>query len=364
LKIALLGDIGLFGKYSVRRGREVFRYFEDIAEYLSAFDYVVGNLETPLCEGLSRKGQKSAYINASPRNSELLNYLNISAVNLANNHVFDFGRAGYNQTTDSLEKIGVDYFGVDGREVLLRVGKARVAIHGYCSFNTNPLGVSREFGNGVNFLNLEQVVEAVKRHNRNDYLNIVSVHSGQEHVNYPSRDDIRMARFLSSYGPYVYYGHHPHVMQGYETCNDAVIAYSLGNFCFDDVYTERSKEPLVKQTRNNKSGLIAELEIDESAVRNFKFRTILADKDSLRLEPKGLAEALEEYCEALRDNSDVYDARRNALIAQFLSSRRNSRNLEWYMKRISLNSVGVIMRARINRFRYRMNVTRYLEPWT
>ena len=62
MKIALLGDIGFFGKYSVLRGRESFDYFSDIAEYLSSFDHVVGNLETPLCGGLSRKGQKYAKI--------------------------------------------------------------------------------------------------------------------------------------------------------------------------------------------------------------------------------------------------------------------------------------------------------------
>ena len=40
--------------------------------------------------------------------------------------------------------------------------------------------------------------------------------------------------------------HHPHVAQGIEMHKSSLIAYSLGNFCFDDVYTSVSKAPLVK----------------------------------------------------------------------------------------------------------------------
>ena len=36
----------------------------------------------------------------------------INAVNLANNHTFDYGSEGFRQTLSTLETVGVSYFGV------------------------------------------------------------------------------------------------------------------------------------------------------------------------------------------------------------------------------------------------------------
>ena len=47
MKIALLGDIALFGKYDVSINTNVYEYLEDVARFLSKFDYVIGNLEAP-----------------------------------------------------------------------------------------------------------------------------------------------------------------------------------------------------------------------------------------------------------------------------------------------------------------------------
>jgi poly-gamma-glutamate synthesis protein (capsule biosynthesis protein) len=73
-----------------------------------------------------------------------------------------------------------------------------------------------------------------------------------------------MARKLSNVAPFVLYGHHPHVLQGVEEAKDSLFAYSLGNFCFDDVYTNKSSEPLVKMTNNNKESAILSLEYKDS----------------------------------------------------------------------------------------------------
>lgn len=46
MKIALLGDIALFGKYDVNKNSDVYVYFEEVAKLLGKFDCVIGNLET------------------------------------------------------------------------------------------------------------------------------------------------------------------------------------------------------------------------------------------------------------------------------------------------------------------------------
>lgn len=100
MKIALLGDIALYGKYS-KDNENVFEYFGDISLKLKEYDYVVANLETPFTTNNKVKGFKSAFIKSNPENIELLKFLNINAVNLANNHIFDYGEMGF-ETTKSL----------------------------------------------------------------------------------------------------------------------------------------------------------------------------------------------------------------------------------------------------------------------
>jgi poly-gamma-glutamate synthesis protein (capsule biosynthesis protein) len=360
MKIALLGDMAFFGRYSVCNGGRVYNYFKNIAEHLSSFDYVIGNLETPLCRGLRPRGAKSAYINADVENVRLLKFLNMSAVNLANNHIFDFGREDVDQTISALATSDIDYFGVDGKGLLLNDNGARVALNGYCSFNTNPLGASRKSGVGLNVLNIERVREELLKNHQNQYLNILSIHSGREHVNYPSLDDIEMARGFSQICPYVYYGHHPHVMQGYESIGESLIAYSLGNFCFDDVYTDKSSEPLVKQSDNNKTGMIVELEVHGKRLVHHLIRTIYAGADSLILDPEGASDLLTKYCDGLIDEVELYSARRESLISKYLSERRNMRDLAWYLKRLNPNSIGIILRSMHNQFLYKKHVSRYL----
>lgn len=47
MKLALLGDIALFGNLSYKNNPVLDAYFSAVADYLATMDYVVGNLETP-----------------------------------------------------------------------------------------------------------------------------------------------------------------------------------------------------------------------------------------------------------------------------------------------------------------------------
>ena len=66
MKIALLGDIALFGKGSIDKNPKAKEYFQEIADHLATYDYVVGNLETPFSIKKKTCGAKSAYICSNP----------------------------------------------------------------------------------------------------------------------------------------------------------------------------------------------------------------------------------------------------------------------------------------------------------
>ena len=119
MKIALLGDIALFGRLSYKSSQDIDYYFEEVSSFLETMDYVVGNLETPFSVKKKTSGAKSAYIYSDVENIKILKSLHIKAVSLANNHMFDFGKEGYEVTKRLLNENGIEWFGTEGKEITI-----------------------------------------------------------------------------------------------------------------------------------------------------------------------------------------------------------------------------------------------------
>ncbi len=361
MKIILLGDIAFYGKYSISENSNVFEYFREVSQFLKQYDYVVGNLEAPFVEDMKTHGAKSAYIKSDPINVELLNFLNINVVNLANNHIYDYGKEGYLLTKKILDEHNIQYFGIEDQQILLDDGENKIALHGYCGYSTNPMGMYEKGKKyGVNELSIPTVEENMKKNLELGYFNVLSIHAGQEHVNCPSYEDIRMARQLSKICPYVYYGHHPHVMQGIEEKNDALIAYSLGNFCFDDVYTDKSKSPLIKQSENNKTAFMLELEFEDNKLINYKTIPIYLGESALVVNQVYILEKLDIYSKKLSEGKGEYTGKRNKLIAEYINSRKKMRNFNWFIKRLNFKSIIMILMSRYNVRKNKQNITDFL----
>ncbi|KAA3623830.1 MAG: CapA family protein [Flavobacterium sp.] len=362
MKIALLGDIAFFGRFSLENNENLHQYFKEVANKLRTYDLVIGNLETPFAQPHHRTfGYKSAYIKSSPVNVELLKYLNISVVNLANNHIYDYGPESYRFTKNILKENGIRYFGIEQQELLIETADNTIALNGYCCYSTNPLGIDSVNKKGINALSVPAVTERLTHNSAQGYFNIFSVHCGQEHVNYPNYDHIELARNLAQIGPYVFYGHHPHVLQGIEKINDSLLAYSLGNFCFDDVYTSKSKEPLIKQSQNNKESVILELSIEKNKLVDHKIVPITIGENSLKIGDENIIDKMDQYSVMLKTEKEPYIQNRNSLLGRYLASRKKLRNFNWYLQRLNHRSAGLILFARRNAKEYRKNISSYLK---
>lgn len=340
MKIALLGDIAFFGKNTIDNPN-IKTYLSEVSALLATFDYVVGNLEAPLCENIEPVGSKSAFIKSDLANIELLKYLQINAVSLANNHSFDFGDEGLNQTIQALKDNSIEYFGVDGKNLIL--AKDKVKFEGYCCYSSSPLGVQ----NGrIHELSYDRISSDI---DSDDNFTICGVHAGLEHVNCPDYVDIKLARKLAKIAPYVYWGHHPHVMQGIETVLGSVLAYSLGNFIFDDVYTPKSEKPLVRQTENNKTSIILVVEVVDGKLISSKEIGIFASDENLIVDYAPAIEKLNEYSTQLGVKEDIYTSSRNILLNDYIDSRKKLRDLRWYLERLNFSSLRIILDGRKNR---------------
>lgn len=363
MKVALLGDMGFFGKYSIANNGNIFNYFKDAAVFLKGFDLVVGNLETPLCNSNTPFGYKSAYIKAEPENVELLKYLNISIVNLANNHIFDYGVKGYKSNIEILEKNNINYFGIEKKTLYLDCQNNKVAFSGFCCYSTNACGYyDAKTGLGVNILDAYEVEKILLENHNKGFLNIVSIHCGQEHIHYPNYDHIEMARKIALKVPYIFYGHHPHVIQGIEEIKDSLIAYSLGNFCFDDVYTDKSEKPLLVQTNKNKKSFILALNIENSKLIDFDTIPIYSGDEKMIIDQNNeIRSDLDKYSRLLKIEKNIYVQQRNEQLKAYINSRKTLRDFKWYVKRLNLNSIMMIFNARRNLKKYKNNVKNYIK---
>jgi poly-gamma-glutamate synthesis protein (capsule biosynthesis protein) len=363
MKLALLGDIAFFGKFSLANNDNLFEYFKEVSEKLKEYDLVIGNLETPFAEDDSTYGFKSAYIKSDPINVELLKYLNINLVNLSNNHIFDFGKISYELTKKILEENKIQYFGVENKGFNIQFQENNIVFDGFCCYSTNPLGIHTDKADGINELNYQVVKDKLVTNIKNNFFTVFSVHCGQEHVNYPNYDHVQLARQLSDVGSYVFYGHHPHVIQGIETVNKSLLAYSLGNFCFDDVYTEKSDQPLIKQTENNKESFILELTIEDNKLVNHKIIPIYLDDVRMVLNKPGILKKIEVYSLKLSLYEAEYTDFRQKLLDDYILSRKKLRNFNWYIKRLNYKSFFMILAARKNAKKYFDNFKRHIDNY-
>lgn len=223
--VAFVGDVFL----QTRSGME--RPFSTRVESLfQQMPWVIVNLETVLAE--NGQAQQKAYCSRSdPAMAFYLKETGINAVNLANNHTFDYGSEGFRQTLSTLETAGVSYFGVlkDGQQqpFLFRVGGCHIGILGY------TIGSEKNVEIGTASIDRVQIQEdLVDLKARNVDRIVINLHWGEEYVDYPSPEQQRLGRELIDCGADVIIGHHPHVVQGIERYKEGVIFYSLGNFNF------------------------------------------------------------------------------------------------------------------------------------
>lgn len=354
MRVAFVGDIALYGRCTTPE------YFKEVSDYLSQFDYVVGNLETPFSVKKKTYGAKSAYICANAECVQLLKDLHINAVTLANNHMFDYGKEGYETTKRLLNENGIEWFGTEGKELIIKRGGNNLALFGFCCYTSNPLQAVTYGNYGVNEFSLPKAEELLRTSTKKDFLPILSIHAGIEHVNYPSRETIDVAHRLAETAPYIYYGHHPHVVQGIEMQNNSLIAYSLGNFSFDDVYSSASSEPLVKLSENNRSSIILELDIKDNNLVGYKTTPITIGEDKIRIDGIMTEEKVNTLTEPILSLPIAeYNTMRENAIREYYDKRKSARNLSWFIKRFRWRYLKVMLNGRKNNKKYYSKV---IEP--
>ena len=216
--------------------------FKDAAPWLGAADLTVGNLEcaitatAPGDDGESAPEDLEPLI-GPPQAVGMLRRAGFDVLGLANNHALDAGPEGLSETISRLSAAGLTAFGIrtegeaETRAVLKDVRGVRLAFLG---FNAVPNSAGPEATRAsVAAWDPARARAAVVRAAGAADGVVVSIHWGYE---YDSRVDLlqeRAADLLLEAGADLVVGHHPHVVQRFQVDEGRCVAYSLGNFVFD-----------------------------------------------------------------------------------------------------------------------------------
>jgi len=218
---------------------------------------VILNLEYPL----SKNGipAKNKILLGCENNYLLDTFHSIKGVNLANNHIFDYGLEGFEDTISFLEQNNIPYCGINGKFIQLENCK----ILGFCSLTSTPVKECGKYKlNILEEIDFEYIKNIKKEH---EYL-IIILHWGLEEFKMPRYEDVKLAHKLIDIGVDLIIGHHPHVIQPIEIYKGKYIFYSLGNFIFPDLNEvsffdgKEFKQYKEKRSLRNKIGIVVNLE--------------------------------------------------------------------------------------------------------
>ena len=359
MKIAFLGDIALFGR-NTTKNIACYSMFEPIKRILEQYDFVVANLESPLTNQTKTIGGKSAYLKGDVNDVELLKYLNVTHVTLANNHMYDYGAQGLNDTIQVLEENQINWYGVNDKSVVISDEENQVRLMGFCCYSTNGKGLGvccqKPY---INVLAPKEVEKAILQSLKDDMFPVLSIHWGQEHVHYPNYDHIKLARMLCNNSKVLIHGHHPHVIQGIDKINDSLIAYSLGNFCFDDVYTKKSRQPLIKLSKDNQESIILGVEFKKNLINNYKI-TPFSFEGSIYQIDNSIGNKIRNWSLFLNTTQDEYIRKRTEELNTYINKRKQLRNFEWYLKRLNIESLKMLWESKKNLKKYNRLIKQYI----
>ncbi len=232
------GDIMLDRKVELQMNKNGFFYpFEKISEFLKTSDGVFGNLEGPISKNPENYSLVAMDFAFDAKVIEPLALANFKVLSLANNHTFNMGSAGLEETKNLLTAANIDWVGEPWQ----------------CSEKTAIKDdiVFAAFNKTFNGCNDEKIIEIVKsiKSSAPDKFLVVGMHWGEEYKLKSNSLQQDLAHKIIDAGADLIIGTHPHVVEEIENYNGKLIFYSLGNFIFDQYFSEDVQESLIVELR-------------------------------------------------------------------------------------------------------------------
>jgi len=205
-------------------------HFEQIDSIIENADIAIVNLEGPITEYQSIATENGAlrFTISEKFIPEISKRFYI--LSLANNHMLDFSQNGLDQTRKFLSEANVKTFGdpqnnKNNLSTIITKNQIAIGLIGY---------------HNLWKMDTEIIENEIKKIRKSVDFIIIYPHWGIEYNSTESNAQQKEAHAFIDAGADLIIGSHPHVVQPMEIYKNKVIFYSIGNFVFDQYWSEQT----------------------------------------------------------------------------------------------------------------------------
>lgn len=205
------------------------------SDFFKGADIVFGNLEGPI-KGKGKKGGTSMVFAFGVDVAPIIKNAGFNLLSIANNHAVDQGWDGRDSTIKALDDEGLNWCGHPSEA-------AKESVY-YGTYHDKKIAFVC-FQDITFKLDMEKANALIKEVRPNVDLLIVSIHWGLEYKNTANWElQVDKGHQFIDAGADFIIGHHPHVVENFEVYNGKFIFYSLGNFVFDQYWSQNTQKEL------------------------------------------------------------------------------------------------------------------------
>ena len=241
----------------INSGRSYSYFMQNVSSVFSQDDYTLVNLETTFTDSNIKAPKDGDIFYNFKGPKEYVNILktgSIDGVTISNNHIYDYGKQGIQDTVNTLKENNIDICG-EGYKILKDIQGVKFGFLGYTGW---------EYSNELKTKIINDISELK---NQGAEVVIPYFHWGIERSYEPYEVQQNLARVAIDNGAEAVIGSHPHVIQSMENYKGKLIAYSMGNFCFGGNSNPPDKRTFILQVKVN---------MQDDKLVNFEYKVLPA----------------------------------------------------------------------------------------
>lgn len=236
ISLIAVGDVMLAREvnYLSNKNSNTYWPFVNVGNFLKSADITFANLESPFGNKCPTSHSGTVFC-ADATQVEGLVQSGIDIVSVANNHAGDQGVEGISFTNKILEENGIKAVGYGKAEIV----KIRDTSFGFLAYNNVYPNTP-----GIAWATKDLIQTDVENLAAKTDVVLVSFHWGNEYTTKLTDSQKIFAHSAIDAGADVIIGHHPHWVQEIKEYKGKPIFYSLGNFVFDQMWSQKTREGL------------------------------------------------------------------------------------------------------------------------
>lgn len=293
VELTAAGDIMLSRHVGtkIREAQDNSLPFRKLHPLLSSADIAFANLESPFFDKGSPVTQGMVF-KAESETIEGLKLAGIDLVSLANNHFGNQRREGMLYTFDHLKNNNISYFGAGGNlteahnPAIIEKKGSKFAFLSYNEISPENYKATDNLA-GIAWISdkeedLRKMESDIREAKEKSNFVVVSFHWGNEYQAKPISRQTKIAQRAIEAGADIILSQHPHVVQAVDFINNKFVAYSLGNFVFDQMWSEETREGLVAKVYFGRKKIL-DIDLIPIKIDNFNQPRLATKEESTKI---------------------------------------------------------------------------------